>query len=276
MKFDLDTAWKDTTRLLRDNFGLLAVVAGVFYFLPYLMALLWVPGLMELTAGQFDPNSDEMQAMMNEMMTDYWWALLLLGIVQGIGFLAMLALLGRRTNPTVGEALQTGAKSVPSYLAATLLTGFAIALVVIVLIAIPLAIGSSALAVLGGILALVASLYLFTKFALVGPVIGIEQVLNPVAALGRSWRLTKGNSVRLFFFFALLFIAFAVISALVGMVFSLVFALGGLEAQDFGTAFSSSLMNAVLAVFFSAVLAAALMQLVRLGDRAAVSDGPEA
>ena len=276
MKFDLDTAWKDTTRLLRDNFGLLAVVAGVFYFLPYLMALLWVPGLMELTAGQFDPNSDEMQAMMNEMMSDYWWALLLLGIVQGIGFLAMLALLGRRTNPTVGEALQTGAKSVPSYLAATLLTGFAIALVVIVLIAIPLAIGSSALAVLGGILALVASLYLFTKFALVGPVIGIEQVLNPVAALGRSWRLTKGNSVRLFFFFALLFIAFAVISALVGMVFSLVFALGGLEAQDFGTAFSSSLMNAVLAVFFSAVLAAALIQLVRLGDRAAVSDGPEA
>ena len=276
MKFDLDTAWKDTTRLLRDNFGLLAVVAGVFYFLPYLMALLWVPGLMELTAGQFDPNSDAMQAMMNEMMTDYWWALLLLGIVQGIGFLAMLALLGRRTNPTVGEALQTGAKSVPSYLAATLLTGFAIALVVIVLIAIPLAIGSSALAVLGGILALVASLYLFTKFALVGPVIGIEQVLNPVAALGRSWRLTKGNSVRLFFFFALLFIAFAVISALVGMVFSLVFALGGLEAQDFGTAFSSSLMNAVLAVFFSAVLAAALMQLVRLGDRAAVTDGPEA
>ena len=276
MKFDLDTAWKDTTRLLRDNFGLLAVVAGVFYFLPYLMALLWVPGLMELTAGQFDPNSDEMQAMMNEMMSDYWWALLLLGIVQGIGFLAMLALLGRRTNPTVGEALQTGAKSVPSYLAATLLTGFAIALVVIVLIAIPLAIGSSALAVLGGILALVASLYLFTKFALVGPVIGIEQVLNPVAALGRSWRLTKGNSVRLFFFFALLFIAFAVISALVGMVFSLVFALGGPEAQDFGTAFSSSLMNAVLAVFFSAVLAAALIQLVRLGDRAAVSDGPEA
>ena len=35
MKFDLDTAWKDTMGLLTRNLGLLAVVAGVFFFLPY-------------------------------------------------------------------------------------------------------------------------------------------------------------------------------------------------------------------------------------------------
>ncbi|MBL4858488.1 MAG: hypothetical protein JKY36_04730, partial [Erythrobacter sp.] len=93
MKFDLDTAWKDTTRLLRDNFSLLAVVAGVFYFIPYAAALLWIPGLADLTMGQFDPSSPETEAMANEMFAGYWWALVLLGIVQGIGLLAMLALL---------------------------------------------------------------------------------------------------------------------------------------------------------------------------------------
>ena len=35
MKFNLDTAWKDASRLLSRNLGLLAVVAGVFFFLPY-------------------------------------------------------------------------------------------------------------------------------------------------------------------------------------------------------------------------------------------------
>ena len=32
MKFNLDTAWKDASRLLSRNLGLLAVVAGVFFF----------------------------------------------------------------------------------------------------------------------------------------------------------------------------------------------------------------------------------------------------
>ncbi|MBX7539836.1 hypothetical protein [Qipengyuania sphaerica] len=264
MKFDLDTAWKDATQLLRDNFGLLAVVAGVFYFLPYFAAMLWVPGLAELTAGQFDPNSDAFEAMANELVYGYWWVMLLVAIVQGIGLLAMLALLRRRAAPTVAEAIQVGAKSVLSYLAASLLMGFAISLVIILLIAIPAALGSTTLAVLGGIVAIVIAMYLFTKFSLVGPVIGIEGMLNPVAALGRSWRLTKGNSVRLFFFYFLLFVAYLVISALVGMVFSLIFALGGTETQTFGTAFSSSLMQAVFSVVFAGVLAAVLMQLVRL------------
>lgn len=275
MKFDLDTAWKDTTRLVRDNFGLLAIIAGLFYFLPWFAASLWVPGLAEITGGQFDPNNPAMEAMANELVYGYWWALLLVGLIQGIGFIAMLALLRRRASPTVAEAIQIGAKSVLSYLAASLLTGLIIGLVIILLVSLPAALGATALAVVGGILALVVSLYLFTKFSLASPVIAIEGVLNPITALGRSWKLSKGSSIRLFFFYALLIIAYAVISMLVGFVFSLIFALGGAEAQDFGTAFSSSLMNAVFAVLFAGVLAAILMQLSRLRDNTAAAPPPE-
>lgn len=269
MKFDLDTAWKDTMQFLRDSFGLLFIVAGVFYFLPYLAAVLWIPGLAELVMGQFDPTSPAAEAMINEMAGDFWWALLLLGIVQGTGFLAMLALLRRRANPTVGEAIQVGAKSVLSYLVATLIIGFAIGLAIILLVSIPAAIGGVGLAVVGGLAALVVSLYLFTKFSLVSPVIAIDSELNPAGALGRSWKMTKGHSLRLFLFYFLLFIAYGVISALVSMVFSLVFALGGAEAQLFGTAFSSSLMNALLAILFACVLAAIHAQLTRLGKPSA-------
>ena len=269
MKFDLDTAWKDATRLLRDNFSLLAVVAGVFYFIPYAAALLWIPGLAELTMGQFDPSSPETEAMANEMFAGYWWALVLLGIVQGIGLLAMLALLKRRANPTVGQAISAGGKSVLSYIAAQLLQAVILAIVIFLLIGLPVASGLTPLAIIGGIAGLVVVAYVLTKLSIAAPIIAIDGQLNPVAALTRSWHLTKGNSVRLFFFYFLLLVAYIVISTIVSMVFALLFAMGGAEVQSFGQAISASLMNALLALFFAGVLAAIHTQLTRLHSTSA-------
>ncbi|MBX7458147.1 hypothetical protein K3152_07805 [Qipengyuania sp. 1NDH17] len=264
MKFDLDTAWKDTTSLVRDNFGLLAVLSGVFYFVPYLAALLWVPGMSELAMGQFDPNNDKMEAMVQAMFADYWWAFILLTLVQGVGLLSMLALLRRRASPTVAEAIKVGVRSVASYFVASILLGFMIGLAAIVIVAPGALSGIAALAVIGVIVLVVMMFYLFTKFSMVSPVIAIDSVLNPLEALSRSWKLTKGNSVRIFFFYALLMVAYLVISTVVSLVFSLVFALGGAEAQTFGNAFSASLMQAVFAVVFIGVLAAVHAQLTRL------------
>ena len=264
MKFDLDTAWKDTTNLVRDNLGLLAVLSGVFYFLPYFAALLWVPGMSELFTGQMDPNSDRTQAMVEAMFADYWWAFLLLTFLQGIGLLSMLALLRRRANPTVAEAITVGVRSVASYVVATILMGFLIGLAA-VLIVMPGALsGLAVLTVIGIVILVVAILYLFTKFSMVSPVIAIDGVLHPLEALSRSWKLTKGNSIRIFFFYLLLMVAYFVISTVVSLVFSLLFALGGAEAQTFGNAFSGSLMQAVFAVVFIGVLAAVHAQLTRL------------
>lgn len=269
MKFDLDTAWKDTTRLLRDNFSLLAVVAGVFYFIPYAAALLWIPGLADLTMGQFDPSSPETEAMANEMFAGYWWALVLLGIVQGIGLLAMLALLKRRASPTVGQAISAGGKSVLSYIAAQLLQAVILTIVIFLLIGLPVASGLTPLAIIGGIAGLVVVAYVLTKLSIAAPIIAIDGQLNPVAALTRSWHLTKGNSVRLFFFYFLLLVAYIVISTIVSMVFALLFAMGGAEVQSFGQAISASLMNALLALFFAGVLAAIHTQLTRLHSTSA-------
>lgn len=264
MKFSLEAAWKDATRLLRDNFGLLAVIAGVFYFLPYTAALLWIPGLAELTMGQFDPTSEAMQAMVNTMFADYWWLLVVLGLVQSIGVLAMLALLQRRANPTVGEAIQTGARSVLSYIGVQILQALLIALVFFLLIGLPIAAGAGAVAALTGIVAIAVTFYILTKLSLTAPVIAIDGIRNPIEAVTRSWQLTKGNSIRLFAYYVLLFIAYAVISLLVSLAFALLFALGGSGAQEFGQTISAGLMSTVLIIIFAAVLAAVHLQLTRM------------
>ena len=264
MKFDLDTAWTDSLALLRDNFRLLMIVAGVFYFLPYFAGMLLIPGFAEVTGGQLDPSDSATEARIQAFFVEYWWALLLLSIIQGIGFLAMLALLQRRANPTVAEALQFGARAVLPYFAASLIFGFILAVGILIPLVPGIATQSQLGIVLGGILAALVFFYLFTKFSLISPVIALARQLNPVKAVTSSWQLTKGHSVRLFFFYALLIVAYLVISAIVTLLFSLIFALGGEETQAFGQAFSSSLMNAVFAVVFAGILAAVFAQLTRL------------
>src|SRR3546814_10348254 len=61
-----------------------------------------------------------------------------------------------------------------------------------------------------------------------------DLLLNPVAILARSWRLTKGNSLRLAVFYVLLIIAIGVVAILVTLVSGLVFAALGGEAETIG------------------------------------------
>lgn len=263
MKFDLDTAWKDAVGLLRRNASLLAVVSGVFFFLPYAGIAIGIPEMSALSEAQASGNFEAMMAAIEAVYGTYWYVFLAMAIVQGIGLLAMLALLRRRANPTVGEALGSGARLVISYLAAQILQGMLIIGVAFFLTAIFALTGVVAIAALGGVLAFVVACYLVTKLSLVAPVIGIEEERNPVAALKRSWALTKGNSMRLFLFYVLLIVAFLVVSLLVSLVLGLVFALAGEQAATLGEAVISGLINAIMIVVMVCVMAAAHTQLVR-------------
>src|SRR3546814_20607692 len=93
---------------------------------------------------------------------------------------------------------------------------------------------SSDLFVLVIFLAIVAAFYCAVKISLVGPAIALDRLLNPVAILARSWRLTKGNSLRLAVFYVLLIIAIGVVAILVTLVSGLVFADLGGEAETIG------------------------------------------
>lgn len=265
MKFNLDTAWKDASRLLSRNLGLLAVVAGVFFFLPYAGVAMALPEMGDLQAAQASGNFDLMAAAASDLYASYWWLFLVLAIIQGIGLLAMLALVRQRANPTVGEALTAGGRSVLSYIAAQLLQVALIVFVAVLLTAIGALTGLQALAVLGGIVAFVVTCYIVVKLSLVAPVIAIEGERNPVRALRRSWKLTRGQSFRLFLFYLLLLVAFMVLSVVITLVLGLPFALAGEQAALLGEGVLSGLVNAVMVVVAVCVLAAVHTQLARLG-----------
>ena len=259
MKLEMNRAWNEAMALIGANKDVVLVVAGVFFFLPYFGFMLMVPNV---GMSMSDPAASEQAAeQMMAFYSRFWWLMLVLSLVQGIGMLGILALLTDHRRPTVAEALMIGARKVLPYIAAYLLLGMGIGLVAVVLFGAAVASGSIAAGVFIGFVAVAVMAYAFTKFSLVPAVLVKEDVGNPVKALVRSWRLTKGNSLRLFGFYFLLIIALAVVMMVVSLVITFSLGVLGQEAMTFGGALVSSLMNAVWATAFLAVLSAVHDQL---------------
>lgn len=262
MKLDMGEAWNSATAMIGANRDVLLILAGVFFFLPYLTLTLLVPeAAQNAQAAQPDASMEELVATMTAVYAENWWAFLLVSIMGGIGMLAVFVLLTDKTRPTVGEALKRGAVGLVPYLVSQLLVGLSIVMVVGIPIALAAASGSTAILALLGIAGAVVAAYLVVKFSLSAAVIGIEGILNPVQVLQRSWKLTKGNSLRLFGFFFLLLIALGIVAVVVTLVLGVIFAAVGGQVELIGNAVVGSLVNAVFAVIVYSVLAAVHRQL---------------
>lgn len=262
MKFDMTAAWSEAMRLIAANRQVIAIVAGVFFFLPYLaFMLMFMNQMSALEAAQTaNPDPEAMGQAMMGFYGDIWWFVLLAMVIQGIGMLGLLTLLTDRSRPTVGEALKAGVRMFLPYFGAQLLLSVLFGLLILVPIAVGAG-GSIGAGLLLGLIAAVVFCYLFTKFMLTPAVIAIERQANPLTALGRSWQLTKGNSVRIFLFVFLLFLAVGVVGGVISMVVGLFLALGGAQTALIGQAVISGLINAVFYVIFLGVLAAIYRQL---------------
>ena len=261
MKSDMGRAWSDATAPLSANRQVVLIVAGVFFFLPYLAVMLLLPdSFTGVPAGRQD-DPDAAFAAMSALYADNWWVILLLAVFQGIGMLGLLALLTDRSRPTVGEALGQGAKSFLPYLAAQILQGLVIVVAVVVPITLAAATGSTAVTALVALVAMVLVAYLLTKFSLTIPVIAIGRVMNPVRALARSWALTKGNSVRLFFFYVLLVLVVIVVAIVLGMIIALASVLAGPDGSLIANGLISAIINMAAVTLALAVLAAIYRQL---------------
>jgi|TARA_R100000049_G_C1954374_1_gene105922 hypothetical protein len=261
MKLDMNRAWTEALSLIQANIGVVATVAGVFFFLPYLAFALLMP---EMANFAIEPNSEDPTAAFEQvtaLYADIWWIMLLLVVAQTVGTLALLALLRAENRPTVGQAITVGAIGFLTSIAATIVLYIGVGVIGGVLMGVAIASKVTALAVVLGIVLFVAFIYLMVKFSLLAPVIAIDKVYNPFTALLRSWRLTKGNSVRLFFFYLLLLIALVVVSGVIGLIVMLVFGLMGDEVMLVGSGLINSAVNAVVIVLMLAILAAVHRQL---------------
>lgn len=264
MKLDLNSAWDQAVRLIAANREVMLVLGGVFFFLPYVLFLLLVPMPdFAAVAGPSGENTPALMAAMNGFLADYWWAILLLSLVQTVGAIAVMAVIGDPARPTVRAAMRRGAGYLLPSVAAQILTTLAAMLVLFVAMLLGALAGSKAVVATLAVFSLPVIIWLLTRLSLSGPAVAIERVANPITALRRSWRLTSGNGLRLIAFYLLLFAAFFVISQVLGLIVGIFTALPGAEVAHVLGALLSGVIYAVLILITYAVLASVHRLLAR-------------
>ena len=257
MKFDMSEAWREAMAMITANREVLLIVAGIFFLLPSLALGLSMGGIEESMLA--DPETA--QAQLYELYAGWWWLFIAVLLAEIVGYLALLALLRDSSRPTVGEALKTGVVGLLPAIGSYIVLVLGLSLIIGLLVGGAVASGSVAVAAIAWILAFVVFVYVLVKVSLAGPVIAIDKVFNPVTVLTRSWRLTKGNSFRLFLFYLLLIIVYIVVAAVLGAVIgALTLALGPSAALT-ANGILSGLLSAVITVVFVAVIAAVHRQL---------------
>jgi len=258
MKFDMSAAWRDATAMISANREVLMIVAGIFFFVPGVAMTIALGDLQEF-AGLTE--ADEIQEAMIAIYTQWGWLFALVSLVTMIGYLALLALLRDTNRPTVAEAMKIGVVGLLPAIGSYFLLVLGLGLVVALLAGAAGASGNPAVAAVAIMIIFVLMVYVLVKVSLASPVIAIEKVYNPIRILARSWKLTKGNSFRLFLFYLLLSIAYMVISLVVGIVVGVLTLALGEQAALIVNALLSGLVGAAAYTVFIAVLAAAHRQL---------------
>ncbi len=269
MKFDGNRAWTEAVRAISANREVLLVMAGVFFFLPGLIAAFLLSGLQTemqagLTAMMAAPKSPAVLQQMMHIYSEIAPYVILLLLVQSVGYMAMLALLTDQRRPTVGEAMAIGARCLPALVGAILLfiVGYMFASLPLGLIVLAFitALGAQLGSAIGVTIVLLVLILAVTRLSLTLPVIVIEGLHNPVTALVRSWRITAGTCLRLLAFYVLLGVAYLVITIALSALLSLMSAGTG-QAYELISGTVSGVIGAITSIVMTAILAAVHRQL---------------
>jgi hypothetical protein len=197
MSFSYNAVWEDLVALARAHGRLLAPVAGVFFFLPVLLIGHFLP-VPEMEAA----NSD---AVLRQVL-DYYAAnalwLVLQGLAAMIGSATILRLILTR-GVSVGAALVFALGLLPFFFLLSLLESMVIGA--------------------GLLLFLIPGCYLFGRLAPATAVMVAEERRNPIAALERTFALTRGSGWAVFGFVLVVAIVSGVVAFVIGVLCGIAF-----------------------------------------------------
>ncbi|MES2097404.1 MAG: hypothetical protein V4459_11665 [Pseudomonadota bacterium] len=188
MKLSAATLITDAWRAWRADWNVLTAVAGVFVLLPTLAAAMLIPDLpdaSELTsADPANPAFIALQAAMQNWIVNY--ALWQLGaiVVALFGQFALVAIYLTPNRASVGQGLRAALRLFLRFMLASMIWTLPIGLLALVFIRVPF--------LLTPVLALVLA-----RTLLVAPAIVAARPIGAVAAVGRSFALTRGNTMML-------------------------------------------------------------------------------
>lgn len=258
MKFDSNLAWRQASAAVLANRDVLLALAGVFFLLPRLALSLLLPN-PPATQGT-DPVV--LAAAMEKFYGQMLPYLIPMVLFQGVGTLAILTLFTDRTRPTVGEAIKLGARGLLPYLGAQILFALGATLVGGGLVMLAALSGSNALVGAVGLVVVVAVIAVYVHLMLVAPVVAVERIYQPYAALRRSWELTRGNALRVLGFLLLIsVVAMVGLLAALSVTSAAAALVGGAEAVRVTNAVVSGVLGALITLMMASVLAAIHRQL---------------
>lgn len=241
MKFSYSAVWADVVALLRAHASLIATVAGVFIFLPGLLAAYFLPLPTTQDVGR-----------MGEIWLEYlganWHWMILNSIVNMIGSIAILKMIFER-NISVGGAIAAALPILPFYFLASFL--------------------GSILIGIGFVALILPGAYLIGRLGPLNAVVVAEDRRNPIDAIGRCFALTRGHGWAVLGLILIVAVAAAIVigvaTTLLGILFILIAGqdLGGMLVLIVRTAGNAALMTLVL------ILGAAIYRQLAEGKSAA-------
>lgn len=269
--------------MLRQRFWKLAGMWAVFFAIQIAGSIALGVGIvmMSLSGMESLERLEDTTAIagmgigMLAMVVLFYGAYLVLVLAQQA---AMVTLASPLEEPAFGPAMARGFRSaLPFFAVALLLVTAYVALAVAMETATGGAGGeNSAAGTVIGLVLLPVALYLACRFSVLVPVVAVDQVFNPLAALRRSWVLTRGKVLSIL----LALIALTALMAVgLGLPFVLVFSALPDGGQDSGASESVVLVGVLLIVLlfilvtmFAAAFNAALHSEVTGGGAEALEE----
>lgn len=256
-KLDMGKAWTQATGLIGANRDLVMVLAGIFLFIPmFVFALAMLGSGIDFGGSGGEPDPERISQQVNAVLIANWWALLLAAVGQLCGGIAIVALLGDRSRPTVSEVLRMVPRLLLPVFGGQVLVTLATQGFAIIFRLLP-----ESAAAIGNLITFPITIYLTIKFCMVMAAIVLGRHLNPVAAMRESWRITKANSLRLLGFFTLLVVLAGVIGLIALLIFGLLLAAFGEHAEMVGNAAFIAMLLAVFYTLSSALTVSIYRQL---------------
>lgn len=250
MTFDSNRAWNEASRAVSANKEVVLAIAGVFFLLPQLMFTFFFP------APEMGSGLSQQQVM--DAVSAYYASILPVmipvALCQALGTLSLLSVLDTDRRPTVGEAIGNGLRGLLPYLLAQILMGFGLMTIGLAAATVFAAAGGMAGAVIGLAVGLFLVIPVGVRLSLVGPVIAVDKLRNPIGALVRSWRLTQRNTARIFGFYALLFLAMMALMILANVVTLPIGLLAPKHIAGLVGAVIESMLASIMALYFVAVI----------------------
>ena len=173
MRITLAALLSDAWAMFRREADLLLRVAGLFFFVPT-YALLLLVGPLPMPDQAIEDTTARAQAWMTQLDTwvgDYGLGSVGAYAITYFGLAVVFCLFLEPTRPTVGEAVRRAAVLFPRFILA------------MVVVSIPAGAGMYIL--------LLPGLWLMSRFMLAGPILFAEAPTGAIAAVGRSWRMTR-------------------------------------------------------------------------------------